>query len=78
MACVAGYWLICVGSIGVQYAFGLTYVLIMATFPDTSRADTALVGSLCAGLMEGLGGLYVPLASEPGPGANTFRTLRVT
>jgi hypothetical protein len=51
-----GYWLVCIGSLGIQYAIGSIYVVVLDTF-DSTRGEAALVGALCAGLMDGLGAL---------------------
>jgi MFS family permease len=52
--CVTGYWLVCIGTLGVQYAFGTLYVHILEIFPEVTRAQAALVGALCAGIMDGV------------------------
>ena len=47
------YWLVCTATIGMQYAFGSLYVVVLDSF-ESSRGEAALVGALCAGLMDGL------------------------
>ena len=50
------YWLVCTATIGMQYAFGSLYVVVLDSF-ESSRSEAALVGALCAGLMDGLAAL---------------------
>ena len=51
---LTGYWLVCLGTLGVQYAYSALFVVIMDKFL-CSRAQAALVGAWCAGIMDGLG-----------------------
>ena len=48
------YWLTSVGSLAMQYSFSIIFVDLLVAF-DSTRAATAAVGSLCAGLMDGFG-----------------------
>jgi MFS family permease len=48
-----GYWLVCIGSLGVQYAFGAIYVIVLETF-ESSLAQAALIGAMGAGTMDTL------------------------
>ena len=52
--CVLGYFLVCIGTLGVQYAYGTLYSELLNALGG-SPGGTAFVGSLCAGLMDGLG-----------------------
>ena len=51
---VFAYSLCCIGTLGVHYAFGPFYTLLLDEF-GSSPASTAFVGSLSVGLMDGLG-----------------------
>ena len=48
---VGAYWFISVGTLALQYAYSIIYVDLLDAF-DGSRAATALVGSLSAGVMD--------------------------
>ena len=48
------YWLTSVGSLAMQYSFSIIFVDLLVAF-DSTRAATAAVGSLSAGLMDGFG-----------------------
>ena len=48
------YWLTSVGSLAMQYSFSVIFVDLLVAF-DSTRAATAAVGSLSAGLMDGFG-----------------------
>ena len=49
---VLGYFLVCTGTLGLQYAFAALYPTLLDTFGE-GPTITALIGSLCAGSMEG-------------------------
>ena len=51
---LGAYWLTSVGSLAMQYSFSIIFVDLLVAF-DSTRAATAAVGSLCAGLMDGFG-----------------------
>ena len=51
---LAAYWLTSVGSLAMQYSFSVIFVDLLVAF-DSTRAATAAVGSLSAGLMDGFG-----------------------
>ena len=50
---VAAYAVVCIGTLGVQYAFGPFYTLLLEEF-GSPPAATSFVGSLCVGLMDSL------------------------
>ena len=52
-----GYWLVCVGTLGIQYAFAFIYAQLLDVFDGASPAEAATVGSLSTGLMDGLAAL---------------------
>ncbi len=49
---VLGYFLVCSSTLGLQYAYSAIYTALLAAL-DEGPTATALVGSLCAGTMEG-------------------------
>jgi hypothetical protein len=49
---VFGYFLVCMSTLGLQYAFSALYPALLQALKAGPTA-TALVGSLCAGTMEG-------------------------
>ena len=51
---LGAYWLTSVGSLAMQYSFSIIFVDLLVAF-DSTRAATAAVGSLSAGLMDGFG-----------------------
>ena len=51
---LGAYWLTSVGSLAMQYSFSVIFVDLLVAF-DSTRAATAAVGSLSAGLMDGFG-----------------------
>lgn len=48
---VVAFWFACAGTLGLQYAFGALYVDLLDEFGG-SRAATAAVGGICAGVMD--------------------------
>jgi hypothetical protein len=44
-----GYFMVCLGTLGVQYSFGALYVLVLEVF-KCSLAEAALIGALGAGM----------------------------
>ena len=45
---VLAYFLTCIGTLGVQYAFSALYAELLDDIGRGSQAGTSLVGSLCA------------------------------
>ena len=62
---VLGYAFICVGTLGAQYAFGALYAELLDALGGSPGA-TAFVGSLCAGMMLGGGGVSGVIVSRLG------------
>ena len=48
------YWIICLGTIGMHYAYSIVYVQLLDALNE-SREATAFVGSLASGMMDGMG-----------------------
>ncbi|KAG8463810.1 hypothetical protein KFE25_004083 [Diacronema lutheri] len=51
---LAAYWLVCAGTLGLQYTSGLLLVELLAEF-GKGRAQTAIVGSASTGVMDFFG-----------------------
>lgn len=51
---IFAYWLVSFGTIGLQYCYSVLYVEMLEALGG-SREVTALVGSLCACVMDGCG-----------------------
>ena len=62
---ILGYWLICAGTLGMQYAFGALFVQFLELLHD-ERGPTALVGSLTIGLQCTLAPFVFALSSRFG------------
>uniref|UniRef100_A0A7S2J3R0 Major facilitator superfamily (MFS) profile domain-containing protein n=1 Tax=Haptolina brevifila TaxID=156173 RepID=A0A7S2J3R0_9EUKA len=63
---VAGYALVCLSTLGLQYAYSAIYPALLDSLNDGPMM-TALVGSLCAGMMEAFAVPTALLIARIGP-----------